>query len=154
MCDTIRRLHADGCWVEVVTLLVPGFNDDPGELAELTGFLAGVSADLPWHVTAFHADYRMRDHDDTQAQALETAAAIGRASGLRFVYAGNRPGQVGALENTRCPSCDTTLVERRGHRVTASRLSGDGRCPSCDLVVPGRWASAPDRSAPATRASC
>ena len=64
--ETIASLHARGIWVEVVTLLVPGFNDSPAEIAALTQFLAGVSPDIPWHVTAFHADYRMtetRRHD-------------------------------------------------------------------------------------------
>src|SRR6266699_2973249 len=61
--DTIRRLHEMGFWVEIVTLLIPGFNDSPDELERLTGFLAGVSPDIPWHVTAFHADYKMQGDD-------------------------------------------------------------------------------------------
>src|SRR5438552_3287334 len=59
--DTIRRLHAMGFWVEIVTLLIPGFNDSRDELMRLTSFLADVSPDIPWHVTAFHGDYKMTD---------------------------------------------------------------------------------------------
>src|SRR5260221_3607317 len=100
--DTIRRLHDAGFWVEIVTLLIPGFNDSPDELTRLTEFVAGVSPDIPWHVTAFHGDYRMTDPPNTTADMLWRAAEIGRAAGLRYVYAGNLPGQVGNLENTCC----------------------------------------------------
>lgn len=89
---TIRALHAMGIWLEVVTLLIPGFNDAPDELERLTTFLAGVSPDIPWHVTAFHKDYRMSDPPNTTPEMLVRAAAIGRRNGLRYVYAGNLPG--------------------------------------------------------------
>ena len=137
--DTIRRLRALDTWIEVVTLLIPGFNDADDELERLTGFLAGVSPDLPWHVTAFHADYKMTDRRDTSADMLLRAAAIGRASGLRFVYAGNRPGQVGDLEHSHCPACGERVVERRGYRIHAYRLTPDGACPACGTAIPGRW---------------
>ena len=68
--DTIRRLHAMGFWVEIVTLLIPGFNDSADELQRLTSFVASVSPDIPWHVTAFHGDYKMNDpaeHDGGDA---------------------------------------------------------------------------------------
>ena len=63
--DTIRRLHAMGFWLEIVTLLIPGFNDSHDEIERLTAFIASVSADIPWHVTAFHKDYRMTDPANT-----------------------------------------------------------------------------------------
>jgi len=139
--ETIGSLHARGIWMEVVTLLVPGFNDSPGEIAALTGFLAGVSPDIPWHVTAFHADYRMTDRPDTTARQLIAAAAIGRQSGLRYVYAGNRPSHVGDLENTRCTGCGEMLVERHGYVVEANRVTSEGRCAACQTNVPGIWPS-------------
>jgi pyruvate formate lyase activating enzyme len=139
--DTIRRLHAMGLWVEIVTLLIPGFNDSPRELAQLTEFIAGVSPEIPWHVTAFHGDYKMTDPQNTTAAMLVDAAAIGAAAGLRFVYAGNLPGSVGALEHTRCPSCETTLIARTGYQIREYRLTPEGRCPSCATSLPGRWSS-------------
>jgi len=139
--ETIASLHARAIWVEVVTLLVPGFNDSSAEIAALTQFLAGVSPDIPWHVTAFHADYRMTDRPDTTAQQLMAAAAIGRQSGLRYVYAGNRPGRVGDHEDTRCGGCGTTLVESRGYVVGGNRVTSDGGCPTCKAKVPGIWSS-------------
>jgi pyruvate formate lyase activating enzyme len=137
--ETIRGLHARGIWVEVVTLIVPGLNNSDGELGQIAAFLAGVSPDIPWHVTAFHPDYRMTDRAPTTAAMLVHAAGIGTRAGLRFVYAGNAPGQVGELENTRCPDCREALVERRAYWVGASRVTADGRCPACGCVIPGRW---------------
>jgi len=141
--ETIRDLHRRGIWVEIVTLLVPGFNDSETELRQLTEFVAGVSPDIPWHVTAFHPDYRMTDRGDTSVSQLLRAAAIGRESGLRYVYAGNRPGAVGDLENTRCASCGTMLVERTGYVVHVNRLNETGLCPSCGVRVPGLWEPTP-----------
>jgi len=137
--DTIRRLHAMAIWVEIVTLLIPGFNDSRDELTRLTEFIASVSPDIPWHVTAFHADYKMTSPQNTTADMLLAAAAIGRASGLRYVYAGNLPGQVGDLEDTRCAACGTLLISRYGYHIRSYHLTADGRCPSCAAVVPGRW---------------
>jgi pyruvate formate lyase activating enzyme len=137
--DTIRRLHALDVWLEIVTLLVPGFNDDADEIDRLTAFVASVSPDIPWHVTAFHQDYKMTDHRDARDGDLLRAADIGRRNGLRFVYAGNRPGQVGDLEDTHCPDCGETVVSRLGYHVQRYALTPDGACPSCGTVVPGRW---------------
>jgi pyruvate formate lyase activating enzyme len=135
--DTIARLHALGFWVEIVTLLVPGFNDDEGEIRDLVRFLASVSPDIPWHVTAFHADYKMSDRRDATPDDLRRAAAIGREEGLSFVYAGNKPGAVGDLEDTRCPACGTTVIGRRGYTITAYALDPSGRCTRCRAALPG-----------------
>lgn len=136
--DTIRRLKEMGFWVEVVTLVVPGFNDSDEELRETARFLVSVSPEIPWHVTAFHGDYRMTDPDDTPPETLLRAAAIGREEGLPFVYAGNIPGFVGGLENTCCPGCKALLVERRGYRILRNRLRS-GSCPDCGRGIPGVW---------------
>ena len=136
---TIRTLHALGVWVEIVTLLIPGFNDAPDELQRLTAFLASVSPDLPWHVTAFHKDYRMSDPENTTPEMLMAAADIGKRNGLRYVYAGNLPGRVGDLEHTRCHECHAMLVERYGYFIQQYRLKADGSCPDCGTSIPGRW---------------
>jgi pyruvate formate lyase activating enzyme len=130
-----------GFWVEVVTLLIPGFNDSRNELNRLTTFLASISFDIPWHVTAFHGDYKMQEPDNTTAEMLLTAADIGRANGLRYVYAGNLPGEVGDLEDTHCARCGDLLIARRGYFVRQYRVTADGGCPRCGTAVPGRWDS-------------
>jgi pyruvate formate lyase activating enzyme len=137
---TIRSLHEMGLWVEIVTLLIPGFNDSDDELKRLAEFLASISLDIPWHVTAFHQDYKMTSPANTQPRDLARAAAIGRAAGLRFIYAGNLPGQVGDLEDTHCPQCHELLIERYGYHVLNYRLTPEGACPDCGAPIPGRWA--------------
>ena len=137
--ETIAELHRLGRWVEIVTLLVPDFNDSDEELGQLTAFVAGVSPSIPWHVTAYHEDYRMSGNGSTTAAMLQRAAQRGIETGLSFVYAGNIPGSVGGLEHTRCPSCRETLIERRGFLVRRNRLTPDGACPSCGTAIPGRW---------------
>jgi pyruvate formate lyase activating enzyme len=77
--------------------------------------------------------------DDTRPETLINAAEIGRRAGLRYIYAGNLPGRVGDLENTRCPNCAMLLVERYGYRIVGYHLTPNGRCPSCDTAIPGRW---------------
>jgi len=137
--DTIRRLHAMGIWLEIVTLLIPGFNDSNDELRRLTEFLVSVSPDLPWHVTAFHKDYKMTSPEDTRAEDLLRAAAIGREAGLRYVYAGNLPGRVGNLEDTHCRQCGETLIRRYGYMIEEYRLRPEGSCSACHTALPGRW---------------
>jgi len=137
--DSIERIHRMGFWLEVVTLLVPGFNDSDRELTALAGFLADVSMDIPWHVTAFHPDYKMIGPAATPAHSLARAASIGRAAGLRYVYAGNLPGGVCSLENTYCANCRAMLIERLGFQILASRLTPAGACLECHAPVPGFW---------------
>ena len=91
-------------------------------------------------MTAFHKDYKMTDPENTSPQTLMRAAEIGKKAGLRYVYAGNLPGQVGDLENTRCPNCDELLIERYGYLITDYRLTPNGSCPACGTSIPGRWA--------------
>ncbi len=136
--DTIRMLRAKGFWLEVVTLLVPGFNDAEGEIRDIARFLVSVSPEIPWHVTAFHQDYKMRDRENTTARTLLRAAEIGATEGLQFVYAGNLPGRMGPWEDTRCPGCGTVLIRRVGFRVLENRLDA-GACPRCRRQIPGVW---------------
>ncbi len=145
--ETIPRLKAMDFWVEVVTLIVPGFNDSDDELTRIAGFLANVSADIPWHVTAFHPDYRMTGPPRTPIETLLRAYEIGKQAGLRFVYPGNSHGNVGDRENTYCASCKALLVERLGFYVRRNLTGPHGACPTCGVIPPGVWeAQAPRRS--------
>lgn len=136
--DTIKMTYELGFWVEIVTLVVPGFNDSDAELTDIAEFITNVSSDIPWHVTAFHKDYKMTDPASTSIATLHRAAEIGYKAGLQYVYAGNRPGEVGKYENTFCPSCGERLVERRGFTVRSNYIK-DGGCPKCHTKIAGRW---------------
>jgi pyruvate formate lyase activating enzyme len=141
--DSIRRAHELGLWVEVVTLVVPGFNDSNEELMDAARYIRSVSADIPWHVTAFHPDYKMTDPPPTSVRTILRAAEIGQEAGLNFVYAGNIPGRVGEYENTYCPHCHELLIERVGYMIRRYRLTGDGNCPKCGAAAPGVWPTSP-----------
>lgn len=144
--ESIVRLKEMGFWVEIVTLVIPGFNDSPAELKMMAQFLAAVSLDMPWHMTAFHPDYRMTDPPRTQAATLLRAYDIGREAGLRFCYPGNLPGGVGDRENTSCQNCGEVLIRRTGFVVRENRMNGNA-CPSCAAIIPGVWEKhAPRRS--------
>lgn len=137
--DTVRMVHERGFWEEIVTLVIPGFNDSEDELRRAADFIAAVSPDIPWHVTAFHQDYHMTENANTTAEQLVRACEIGRDAGLRYVYAGNLPGRVGRWENTYCPSCDELLIERYGYLIRQMKVTPEGTCPACSTAIPGVW---------------
>lgn len=137
--DTVKMVHERGFWEEIVTLIIPGFNDSEDELKRGADFIASVSPEIPWHVTAFHQDYNMKDNANTTVEQLIRACEIGREAGLRYIYAGNLPGRVGRWENTYCPSCDELLVERYGYLIRQMKVTPEGACPSCAQRIPGIW---------------
>ncbi|MCC6972588.1 MAG: AmmeMemoRadiSam system radical SAM enzyme [Anaerolineae bacterium] len=138
--DTIRMAYEAGLQVEVVTLVIPGFNDSPEELWQAARYIASVSPDIPWHVTAFHPDYKMLDTPPTSVKILSQAAEIGQEAGLHYVYAGNLPGKVGDFEHTFCPNCHEVVVKRHGFRLIENRLkSTGGVCPRCGTRIAGMW---------------
>ena len=143
--DGIKRAHEMGLWVEIVTLTIPGFNDSNEELWDAARFIAEVSRDIPWHVTAFHKDYKMTDPDNTDVKTLLRAAEIGKEAGLKYVYAGNLPGRVGEYEDTFCAECNHRLIKRRGYVILEHNITGDGRCPKCKAKVAGIWHKDPSQ---------
>ena len=139
VCNGIRMVRERGLWLEIVTLIVPGFNDSEEELRDIARFIVSVSRDIPWHVTAFHPDYKMSDNPATPARKLIRAAEIGREAGLRYVYGGNAPGRVGEWENTYCPNCREMLIERAGYLIRSYLITNTGQCPNCAAAIPGIW---------------
>lgn len=141
--DSISYAHQLGLWVEVVTLVIPEFNDSDQELTEMARFIQGVSPDIPWHVTAFRPAYQMTDRSSTSSRRLLRAAEIGCREGLHYVYAGNLPGSMGTYEHTHCHSCGTRLIERTGFMICSYRITGEGTCPECGIPIPGVWSDHP-----------
>jgi pyruvate formate lyase activating enzyme len=140
--ETIRNLKQRGFWVEIVTLVVPGFSDDEEDLKRMADFLASVDPLMPWHMTAFHPDYKMMDHRHTVVDDLMRIVEYGKQAGLKYMYPGNLPGQVGEWENTRCHHCNATVIRRHGFIVTENRMGGEGTCPDCRGMLPGIWGKA------------
>jgi len=124
-----------GVWVEVTTLIIPGYNDSEAQLRDIAEFLAGVSRDMPWHVSAFYPTYKLTDAPRTGVEALRLGLKVGREAGLKHIYVGNIPGE---SENTICSVCGLVLIERLGYRVMRNSII-DGHCPQCGSVISGVW---------------
>lgn len=131
----IKLFWDSGVWVEVTTLIIPGYNDSDEQLRAMAEFLASVSTDMPWHVSAFYPMYKLTDVPRTGVEALRRGVRIGREAGLKYIYAGNIPGE---NESSRCPVCGEMLIERVGFRVMKNSVV-DGHCPKCGTTVKGVW---------------
>jgi pyruvate formate lyase activating enzyme len=133
--DCLRDYRRLGIWLEVTTLVIPGWNDGADELRRLAEFIAAeLGRDIPWHVSAFHPTYKMLDRPPTPAATLQHAAAIGREAGLHHVYVGNLSIEGG--EDTCCPHCGATVIRRRGFRLLTMDIQ-QGCCRACGGVVAG-----------------
>ncbi len=145
--DTVRRfveIAAERTRLEVTTLVVPGRNDDPEGMRGISAFLAGLSPDIPLHLSAYRPMYKYR-LPPTPRESLERLAEVARER-LRYVYLGNVPG----AEDTRCPACGVLLVRREGYRITMGNLvpagpdsSSCGRCGAPVPIAPSRPPAAP-----------
>ena len=132
--DTIRLMKELGVWVEVTTLVIPGWNDSDGELTDIARFIKSLSADIPWHVTRFWPTYKMTDRSPTPHHTLVRAREIGLNEGLHYVYVGNIPGDTG--ENTLCPNCGKPVIERVGFAIRQQHMTG-GNCQHCQAPIAG-----------------
>lgn len=133
--DSIRYMKELGIWIEVTTLIVPGMNDDPAELLDIAKFLVETGRDIPWHISRFHPQYQMDNAPPTPEKTLQKALDIGRKAGLRYVYAGNVPGD--PAENTYCYECKEKLIERAGFHVKTNCITPRGECPKCKAKIDG-----------------
>ncbi len=133
--DTLRRMVKAGIWVEVTTLLIEGDNDSREDLEAMANFIANdLGVHVPWHLSAFHPDYKMQDHHATALATLKRAEQIGRDAGLYYIYLGN----VGVENPTRCPQCHEAVIVRRSYGYIDNRLV-DGKCPTCSRKIKGVW---------------
>ncbi|RMG30412.1 MAG: AmmeMemoRadiSam system radical SAM enzyme [Methanobacteriota archaeon] len=140
----IKEVYKRKFWLEIVTLLIPGFNDSPEEIHQMAEFLADISTDIPWHITAFHPDYKMNDKRYTSAKDLIKAGTIAKEHGIKFVYLGNIRG-LEDWENTICPNCNTTLIRRDVFRIKDYAITEKGTCPECNTKIPGIWEKPSER---------
>jgi pyruvate formate lyase activating enzyme len=124
----IEAMHSHGIFLEITTLIVPGENDSPDELRQIAAFIASISPDIPWHVSRFHPQYKQAGKDWTPSDVIFEALRIGEEVGLKYLYAGNLPGD--KYENTYCPGCGSTLIVRSGFSSKSGGLSGN-KCLAC-----------------------
>jgi pyruvate formate lyase activating enzyme len=141
--DTLEYLeHETSVWFEVTTLLIPGENDADEEIEAASAWMAEhVGVDVPWHFTAFHPDWKMRDKPNTQADTLERARSIARRHGLRHVYTGNVHDHDG--QSTYCHHCGQLLIGRDWYLLSEWNLDAGGRCSRCGTPCAGVFEARP-----------
>lgn len=136
--DTLVRLKARGVHTELVTLIVPGRNDDMGVIRDMCVWVRDLlGPDTPHHFSRFYPKYKLPGLPPTPVATLEQARRTAMEAGLRFVYIGNVPGH--PAENTWCPDCGAELISRLGYRTTVKGLK-HGACAKCGREIPGIWA--------------
>lgn len=132
--DSLKTMKRLGVWLEVTTLVIPGINDDFAELRDLATFIAEeLGVETPWHVSRFFPAHRMRDVPPTPVSVLQRAQEIGREAGLRYIYAGNQPGE----SNTFCHACGRLLIRRAGFWISENRVKPGALCPGCGAALAG-----------------
>jgi pyruvate formate lyase activating enzyme len=141
--DTLRYVcNETDVWVELTTLLIPGWNDSDEELHEMTEWVVEeLGPDVPMHFTAFHPDWKMRNVPPTPAATLNRARAIAGENGVRFAYSGNVHDKAG--ESTYCPACGQLLIGRDWYVLSDWKLTGDGSCDTCGTHLPGVFEAQP-----------
>jgi pyruvate formate lyase activating enzyme len=132
--ETIQLMKELNVWLEITTLVIPGWNDSEQELRDIARFIAAIDPGIPWHVSRFFPTFKMTDHPPTQTATLLRAREIGLEEGLKYVYTGNIPGQGG--EDTFCPKCNVTVIRRSGFSILGNKLDND-RCKECGAAIDG-----------------
>jgi len=132
--DSLKKMKALGIWVEVTTLLIPTLNDSDDELRQIADFIFSLGAETPWHISRFHPRYQMQNLPPTAVASIGRAAEIGKASGLKYVYSGNVPGNEG--EDTLCSQCGEHLIDRYGFSIERLNLK-ETHCPRCGTALDG-----------------
>ncbi len=132
--DSIILFKKIGVWIEITTLVIPGFNDNSKELSEIAKFIANLDVNIPWHISRFFPHYNFSKVPITPEPILDMAFDIAKEKGLNFVYIGN----AGFCSDTLCPECKYLLIQRKGYEIKINNLS-DGYCPKCNAKLSGVW---------------
>jgi pyruvate formate lyase activating enzyme len=136
--ESLITLRAMNKWTEIVYLVIPTLNDSDEELRRAAAWIKQhLGATTPLHFTQFHPEFQLKYLPVTPVAKLERAKAIAEAEGLNYVYIGNVPGH--PAQNTICPQCHGSLVERAGFRTVKVMIGADGACPQCRHPIPGIW---------------
>jgi pyruvate formate lyase activating enzyme len=132
--DSLKKMKSVGIWLEITTLLIPTLNDSSEELRKIAGFIYSLGAETPWHISRFHPRYELHDIPPTPVASIHRAVEIGKEAGLKYVYSGNVPGDIG--EDTFCSHCGELLINRYGFYIDRISLKGTN-CPRCDTPLDG-----------------
>lgn len=132
--DTIVKMHDAKIHIEITNLMIPGYNDSDEDIRSLVKFMADeVGVEVPLHFTRFFPQYQMQELPPTEIKYLEKAHKIARDAGMKYVYIGNVPTADG--ENTYCPECGETVIQRDGFSVMSDKIKETRKCPRCKADI-------------------
>jgi pyruvate formate lyase activating enzyme len=135
--QTLKIIHEQGVWLEIVNLIIPTLNDDPQEIRRMCTWIKdNLGTQVPLHFSRFHPAHRLTHLPPTPVETLEQAYTIARDTGIEYVTIGNVPGH--RYNSTFCPQCGGVLLSRIHFQVLENRLQ-EGCCPDCGLRIPGVW---------------
>lgn len=129
--ENIERVCLNEIHIEITTLVIPGLNDSAAELGEIAEFIAGLSLEIPWHISAFHPAHKLSALPATPAESLDLAYRIGQSAGLHYVYVGNANDI--AKQSTYCPTCGDLLIKRDGYSIF-NKIT-EASCPKCGADI-------------------
>ena len=133
--ESLKSFAKSGIWLEITTLLIPGTNDSQKEIAQMAEFISSeLGTEIPWHLSAFHPDYKMRDTPHTSLESMLRAKEIAQSYALEYVYLGN----IQTDTATYCPKCNNELIDRRGFHAKITGMH-NGRCKKCNEKIVGVW---------------
>lgn len=130
--EAIKQYYKSKVFLEITTLIVPGHNDSNDMLTKIAEFIASVDRKIPWHISRFYPHYKMQNVPETDIETMHMAVKIGKEVGLKYVYAGNVPGD--NYESTYCPKCGKKIIEREGFYVSKINLKND-KCAFCSEKI-------------------
>ncbi|ALL01538.1 Pyruvate-formate lyase-activating enzyme like protein [Pyrodictium delaneyi] len=130
----MEEMKRAGWFIEVTNLVVPKYGDHENDVRRLARWIVEkLGPETPFHLLRFHPDFRLQNLPPTPVETLEKLAEAAKEEGLQYVYIGNVWGH--PLENTYCPRCGYTVIERRGFTILAWRLTKDNRCQNCGTKI-------------------
>ncbi|HEX2964389.1 MAG TPA: AmmeMemoRadiSam system radical SAM enzyme [Syntrophorhabdaceae bacterium] len=133
--DTIRSYKRLNIWIELTTLIIPGYNDNMEELKKLAQFIREeLGPQVPWHVSGFYPTYKLTDAPPTSSATLKAVREIGLEEGLKYVYEGNVAGSEG--EHTYCYNCTKPIIKRLGFTITEYNIKNSA-CVFCNATIDG-----------------
>lgn len=136
--SVLKAIKQAGVWLEVVNLVIPGYNDDLRDIEKMCLWIKkNLSPEVPLHFSRFFPEHKMRHVPPTPIRTLEAAREVALSVGLRFVSIGNVPGH--PANSTHCPKCGKVVIKRHHFAVLDVNLR-KGKCKFCDRPIPGIWA--------------
>jgi pyruvate formate lyase activating enzyme len=135
--ETMKIIKKSGVWLEIVNLVIPGYNDDEKDIKRMAQWIKeNLGDDVPLHFTRFYPNYKLLNLPPTPPQTLKKAREIAMGVGLKYVYTGNIDDIEGST--TYCPKSKQPAIIRNGFFVIKNNLKEGGTCPD-GSKIPGIW---------------